>query len=385
MGTARASREVPNTGVGLQSDTCRSAERARDGRCPTEVGHRCADLLLPTTRSQGMKRRELLAAAAATVAFPGRAFAGGADGAPTVLLTADLESHVAALDIATGRIRRRIRTLPGPRSIESAFLSWAVVAHTSSGRLSIFDGRSLRVQRVVEGFREPRYTAVHPSRWPTERSPNGTALAYVTDSARREVVTVDVDRGRILWRTAVPGPARHIGIDGAGERLWTTLGSKAERVAVLDLEDARRPRLVRTFATPFLAHDVVVSTAKGRPTHVWITSGDERRIAVYEADGRRPVAVLTADAPPQHVAFRGGTAFVASGDDGTVRLHSHNGVVLNESRVPLGSYNVALSWLGAVTPSLGRGTLALLDRDGGVRSVRQVARAAHDACLVVST
>ena len=328
-----------------------------------------------------MKRRELLAATAAALAFPGRALAGGT---PTVLVTADLESHVVALDVTTGRITRRIRTYRGPRSIESALMTWAVVAHTTAGRLSVIHAPTLRVLRVVEGFREPRYTAVHPSRWPTDRSPNGTAIAYVTDSARRDVVTVDVERGRVLWRTAVPGPARHIGIDAAGERLWTVLGSKAERIAVLDLEDPRRPRLLRTLATPFLAHDVVFSTAKGRPSQVWVTSGDERRVAVYDADDRRPVAVLPAHAPPQHVAFRGAAAFVASGDDGTVRLHSHDGTVLNESRVPLGSYNVAPSWLGAVTPSLGRGTLALLDRDGGVRSVEQVARVAHDACLVVS-
>jgi hypothetical protein len=36
-----------------------------------------------------------------------------------------------------------------------------------------------------------------------------------------------------------------------------------------------------------------------------------------------------------------------------------------------------------VTPSLGRGTVALLDRTGRVDEVRRVARAAHDACVVV--
>ena len=40
--------------------------------------------------------------------------------------------------------------------------------------------------------------------------------------------------------------------------------------------------------------------------------------------------------------------------------------------------------LGAVTPSLGLGTIALLGERGRVTKVRRVARAAHDACLVVS-
>lgn len=315
------------------------------------------------------------------MALPSPARAGGT---PTILVTADLEAHVVALDASTGRVVRRIRTHPGPRSIEAVLATWAVIAHTGLGRISILDAASLRVRHLLTAFGEPRYTAVHPSRWASSADPQGTALAYVTDSLRREVVTVDVGRGRVLWRTAVPGPARHLGIDAAGSTLWTALGTKAERIAVLDLEDARRPRLVRTFATPFLAHDVVVSTFEGRQPEVWITSGDERRIAVYDLDGRRPLAVLPADAPPQHISFRGGSAFVASGADGTMRRLRLDGEVLNESRVPVGSYNVALGWSGLVTPSLDRGTLTMVDRLGDVRRVRRVARAAHDACLVVA-
>ena len=350
---------------------------------------RSRDLSPAAPRTLGMNRRELLTAAVAAplaLSLPARSDARGAGGTPTVLVTADLESHVVALDASTGRIIRRIRTLPGPRSIEAAFLTWGVVANTASGRLTIVHAPTLRVRRVIEGLRAPRYTAVHPTRWPSDTDPSAAVLAYVTDSARNEVVTVDIDRGRILWRTAVPGPARHIGVTPDGELLWIALGTKAERIAVLDLDDPRRPRLVRTLAPPFLAHDVVCSEDA---SHVWVTSGDRRRLAIYERDGRRPVELLAAGAPPQHVAFRGRTAFVASGDDGTVRLHAHDGVLLNESRVPLGSYNVTsygtdVTTVGAVAPSLGRGTLALLDRRGRVRRVEQVARAAHDACLVVS-
>ena len=36
-----------------------------------------------------------------------------------------------------------------------------------------------------------------------------------------------------------------------------------------------------------------------------------------------------------------------------------------------------------MTPSLARGTVSLLDRDGRVRAMRTVARAAHDACIVL--
>jgi hypothetical protein len=122
----------------------------------------------------------------------------------------------------------------------------------------------------------------------------------------------------------------------------------------------------------------------GDGSHVWVTAGDERRLAVYEHDGARPVAVIPAGAPPQHVAFRGRRAFVASGDDGTMRLHRADGALVHQARVPIGSYNVTLGWQGVLTPSLGRGTVAVLDARGRVQSVRRLARAAHDACLVVS-
>jgi hypothetical protein len=330
-----------------------------------------------------VNRRAFLAAAATAplaLSFPETAPGQVAGGTPLALVTADLEAHVVALDLPTRRVVRRLRTLPGPRSIESAFMTWAVVAHTAGGRLSVLHAPTLSVWHVLGGFSEPRYTAVYPS-WlarPNRSAPR--AIAYVTDSARREIVTVDVSAGRILWRTGVPGPARHISASPAGDTLWTALGSTAETLAVLALDDPLRPRLAGTLRPPFLAHDVVFA-ADGE--HVWVTSGDRRRLAVYEREGRRPVAVLEAGAPPQHVAFRGTWAFVASGDDGTVRLHAGDGTLVHEARVPRGSYNVTLGWQGAVTPSLGRGTLASVDGSGRVVDVRRLARAAHDACLVV--
>jgi DNA-binding beta-propeller fold protein YncE len=326
-----------------------------------------------------MNRRAFLTAAAATpiaLALPEPLPAASRGGTPLALVTADLESHVVALDLSSRRVAARVRTMPGPRSIESAFMTWAVVAHTTSGSLSILHAPTLAVHRVVHGFREPRYTAVHPSLVHPPRGP----LAYVTDSARREIVTVDIVSGAVVHRTAVPGPARHISVSPDGGTLWTALGSKAQQVIVLDLENPRRPRVVRAITPPFRAHDVVFS---GDGSHVWVTSGDSRRLSVYERDGRRPVAVLDAGAPPQHVAFRARRAFVASGDDGTMRTHREDGTLVHEARVPIGSYNVTHDWERVITPSLSRGTVALLDARGRMLGVRRLARAAHDACLVV--
>lgn len=316
-------------------------------------------------------RRELLAAALAApvaLALDPRAFAARLGGS-LVLVTADLESHVVVLDPSSARTLARIATIAGPRSIESVDARTAVVAQTEHGLVSVLDAAARKIRAELDDFAAPRYTAVHPAR----------AIAYVTDSASEEVVALDASRGTVLWRTRVPGPARHVSISPDGQTIWTALGTKAARIALLDSSNPRRPRLVRTIAPPFLAHDVVFAPDS---RHVWVTSGSERRIALYSGDTRGPVRIVAADAPPQHVTFAGRRAFVASGDDGTVRRHRLDGELVRETRVPIGSYNVTFGSGRLVTPSLNHGTVSLLDRNGRVRAVRRIARAAHDACVL---
>ena len=133
---------------------------------------------------------------------------------------------------------------------------------------------------------------------------------------------------------------------------------------MLDNGNPRRPRFERTIAPPFLAHDILFSP-DGRT--VWVTSGSERRIALYRA-GRKSAQVLESGAAPQHVTFARQKAFVACGGDGVVHRHRLDGERVREARVPLGSYNVTFGFGRVVTPSLGRGTVSLLDRNGRVRS-----------------
>jgi DNA-binding beta-propeller fold protein YncE len=319
-----------------------------------------------------MDRRQFLIAAASApiaIALAPRAVAGGlAPRRPLAFVTADLDAHVAVIELTDARILARIPTLPSPRSVETVGRTTALVAHTTLGRVSLLDVRTLSVSRVVDGFGEPRYTAARGG------------LAYVTDSARGEVATVDIRRASVIARTSVPGPARHVTITSDGDAIWTALGSKASRIAVLDARDPRGPRLRRLVAPPFLAHDVV---AAPDARHVWVTSGDSHRLAVFDRAGRKPLELIAAGAPPQHIAFVGGLAFVASGDDGTVRVHRQDGTLVDEAKVPIGSYNVSYGGERVVTPSLSHGTVALLDERGRVREVRKVARAAHDACVLV--
>jgi len=295
-----------------------------------------------------------------------------AGGDPVALVTADTQARIAVIELSTGKILRSIPTPAGPRSVESVSGKLGVVCHTAHGAVSLIDGPTLRLRRVLKGFDQPRYTAA---------APNGRH-AFVTDSGRHEVVTVDVLHGRAVARVAVGGPARHVSIDPSGRILWVSLGSKAELVAVVDVSQPAAPRLLRRFRPPFLAHDVGVAPS-GR--HVWVSSGDRGALAVYDRRSGEVLRRLPADAPPQHVTFSGGNAYVTSGEDGTLRVQSlQDGRVLHVTKIPVGSYNVQEAFGRIVTPSLDRGTFCVLDRDGRLLHRVQVAPSSHDACFVMT-
>src|SRR5581483_6869015 len=123
-----------------------------------------------------MDRRTLLLAGAAVALAPQRALA-AATASPLVLVTADLEARVVALDAATGRVRALIPTLGFPRSIEAVGAA-AVVAHSELGAVTILDAGTLALAHVLHGFGEPRYTAAH----------RDGRHAFLSDAARGEVV-----------------------------------------------------------------------------------------------------------------------------------------------------------------------------------------------------
>jgi DNA-binding beta-propeller fold protein YncE len=298
-----------------------------------------------------VNRRAFLAAAAAAP----YALRHGAAVGPVALVTCDAESRLAVVDLRTLRIVDSIPTLADPRSVERVG-AVALVCHTAEGALSIVD-RS-RVRHVVRGFVEPRYTAAHPD----------GVHAFVTDSGRSGVVVVDTRRGEVVGRARLPGWARHLTISRDGSRVLAGLGSASEHVAVV----ATRPlRHLRNLTPGFLAHDVGVAP-DGR---LWITSGSSGVLAV--SGTRQP-----ADLAPQHVTFGSGRAYVTSGDSGTLHVQSGDGRILARTAVPVGSYNVQYAAGRVITPSLLRGTLAVLDARGRLLGALHVSGSCHDACVL---
>ena len=273
---------------------------------------------------------------------------------PAALVTCDAEARLAVVDLGSFRVLRHLPTLPDPRAIELVGRR-AVVCHTAVGAVSIIEGH--RVRHVLRGFEEPRYTAAHPD----------GRHAFVTDSGRSGVVAIDVVRGTVLGRAALPGWARHITIDAAGRRLWVGLGSAAPHVAVVD---TKRLRHVATLTPGFGAHDVGIAP-DGR---LWVTAGASRELAVADA-------VHPADPGPQHVTFGRDRAYVTSGEAGVLRVQSLDGAVLRSTPIPVGSYNVQHGPARVITPSLDRGTLTVLDTRGSLLARVDVAASCHDACF----
>jgi hypothetical protein len=337
--------------------------------CENRLGKRDPrDAGKPAVRTEVVDRRSFLAGAAALALAP-KSLA-DPQGRPVALVTADLEARLVVVDLASGRIRRYVPTLAQPRSIETVG-SVAVVAHSEIGVVTIVHSRTQSIAHVLRGFGEPRYTAGHPD----------GRHAYVTDAKRGEVVALDVVRGKVLSRAHVGELARHISIDPAAQRLWVALGAKAELIAVVDVKQRDRPKLLRLIRPPFLAHDVAFALDGRR---VWVSSGDQNELAIYDRRTSRVISHPIADLPPQHITFGGERAFVTSGDSGTLRVHDQVGRQLRVNAVPKGSYNVQQADRWVVTPGLGEGSLCIFDGRGRLVHRRQVARSSHDACIVMA-
>jgi DNA-binding beta-propeller fold protein YncE len=309
-----------------------------------------------------MNRAEFLLAAAAAP------FALRELPAPLAFATADDEAHIAVVDLATGTVQARIPTRPGPRSIESTGDA-AVVAHWDLGELSVLDARRLDVRRVLGGFEQPRYTAASRS----------GRYAFVTDSGRVDVATVDVVRGVVVARLKLWQWPRHLSLSPDGRTLWIGLGTASRELAVVDVTDPPRPRLHGRVRPPFLMHDVGFEPTGRR---AWVTAGVSGELAVYDVRNGHVLRRLPADPGPQHVTFLGGRAYVTSGDAGTLRVYDEPSArLLRTTAVPVGSYNVQFAAGRVLTPSINAGTLCVLDAAGTLRERVHIGAASHDACL----
>ena len=209
----------------------------------------------------------------------------------------------------TARVSWGSRTGPGRGASSPSTRRAVVVAHTEHGA-------SRSSTRRRGGSRRARRL-------------RGAALHRRASDARRARVRhrLGARRGRRPRRRGragrladrVPGPARHVSVEPGRRTLWTALGTEGARVAVLDLE-----RSAATAARPDDRAAVPRPRRRLRPRRR-PRLGHVRRGAPHRRlPARRPVRVLDAGRRRSTSPSRR-KAFVASGDDGTVRRHRLDG------------------------------------------------------------
>jgi DNA-binding beta-propeller fold protein YncE len=312
----------------------------------------------------------LLAVVAAGVLPSGETASRPPAGRPVALVTAETQNALLAVSLQDGRVMKRVRLPADPQNIEVGNGGTAVLMSTEAGAVSLVDWRSLRVIKILRGFRSPHIAA---------KAPDGEWV-YVSDDATGILSVIELARARVVARLYVGLGAHHMGVSPDEHRLWIALGERARTIVIVGLRRPDRPRVVKRFDPGFEVHDLAFSPS-GRT--VWVTTSTRRSVEVFNARTARRLYSVPAGAPPQHVVFSRRFAYVTSGYDGRIEMaNARTGRVLRSARVPYGSFNLATAGGLVVTSSLLRGTVTELSNRLHVIRTKKVAPAARDVALV---
>lgn len=284
------------------------------------------------------------------------------------LVTAQTEDRLLVTALPGGRLVRAI-TLPGDPSYVDATGQVIVVVSSGAGTVTLLDRKSLRVTRVFRGFSSPHIPAI---------SPDGR-YAYVTDDGSGELAVIGLHTHRLLSRVFVGAGAHHLAFTPNERRVWVALGQSAQAVALLSTSDPGHPRVIGYFHPPFLAHDLLFGPG-GRD--VWITSSNTSDVGVFSLRTRRQLARIPAGAPPQHLAFADGDAFITSGYGSSIeRVDLRKWRMIRRVYAPYGSFDLDATGGYVVTASLLRGTLAVYNEQLRLLGVHRLAPSTEDVAL----
>jgi DNA-binding beta-propeller fold protein YncE len=286
------------------------------------------------------------------------------------LLTAETQNQLLIVDLSSGDVVRRMRMPTDPQNVETTPGNDAgVVVSTRAGAVTLLGLPHLRVRRTLTGFRKPHIAAF---------APNGRYV-YVTDDARGQLITIGLERARVVSRTFVGFGAHHMSFRPGHHELWIVLGERARSIARVDTTYPSRPRRTGFFSPGGFVHDLAFAPGGRR---VWVAYDDRSSVGVFDVRTRRLLASLPAGSPPQHVAF-GRYAYVTSGNEGRLRIFSLGGCLLGVARTPVGSFNLGLGGGIVLTSSLSGGTLTQLHTSGRRIWTRRVATTARDVAFAV--
>jgi DNA-binding beta-propeller fold protein YncE len=291
-------------------------------------------------------------------------------GSAVALVTAETQDALLAISLPDGHVLKRLRMPADPENVAEVGSKWAVVVSPRAGAVTVVSLPSLRVVRVLRGFVNPHLA--------TATADFGGA--YVTDDGSGRLAVIRLSKRPHVVRSVFVGAgAHHLSVSSSGNELWIALGERARTIAVLDVSDPWRPRVVRRFDPGFAAHDLAFSS----DWRVWVTASDRRFVTVFDSRTLRPVARVPAGAPPQHVAIGPvREAFVTSGYGGSLEIVDRfSGRIRRTVHVPYGSFNVTTFGGFVVTSSLLRGTLTELGDGGDIVMNRRVARSARGVAV----
>jgi DNA-binding beta-propeller fold protein YncE len=276
--------------------------------------------------------------------------------------------------LPAGRVIHEV-SLSGDPSYVDADRLVVVVVSSGSGGVTLLDRRSLRVIKVFHGFTSPHIPAISPDR----------RYAYVTDDGSGELSVIGLDDHTLVSRVFVGSGAHHLAFSPDERQVWVALSQAARTITVLRTvapgrsADPGHPRVVGYFHPGFLAHDLLFSPG-GR--QVWITSADGASVAVFRASTRRLMWRIPAGAPPQHIAFANGFAYITSGYGSSIEQVSlDTGRVIRQVYAPYGSFDLDAGGGYVVTSSLLEGTLAIYDEGLQLLHVRRLAPSTEDVAL----
>jgi hypothetical protein len=285
----------------------------------------------------------------ATAAAPGQ-------GAPTppqppprakALVTAETHAELLELALPSGMPVRRVR-LPASSTTVAAGPGGPVIAVSPSGGLvTLLTFPALHRIAVLRDFGSPQIAAFTPDgEWALVSDADGT------------LSTIELATHRVVDRIQVGAGAHHMAIGPAGHEVWVALGETAHTVVVVNCSDPRHLRVVRRLRTAVAVHDMAFGP--GGAT-VWMTSAQAPFVSVYTARGARLVARVPAGRAPQHVAFIGSRAYVASGYGSSIEMVSAGTRrVMARASLPYGSFNLAGWGPDVVTTSLLDGRVTVL-------------------------
>jgi DNA-binding beta-propeller fold protein YncE len=288
---------------------------------------------------------------------------------PVALVTAETENELVAVDPDTGQILRRV-SLPADPEYVGVKGATVVVVSGRAGAVSLLAWPSLRLRAVLHGFGQPHLVAF---------SPKGN-WAYVTDDERGQLDVINLATQRVVSRIYVGPLAHHLAVSPDGRRLWIALSESARTIVVVDLSHPAQPRVSGRFDPGFAVHDLEFSP-NGKD--VWATGAATPRVGVFDAANHRLLFSVTAASGPQHVAFAGRYAYIASGYGSSIeQVNASTGKVLRTTALPYGSFELAASDGLVVTSSLFDGRLAVLNGQLRLLRVVQVAPVTRDVTLV---